>query len=90
MARAARLPLIALAALAALAPMDARASRRAHVQTADAWWAGLDQGATAVAAHGLRVLRAAPVGRVRIPGGTFVMGSTPAGMTRAIELCERE
>jgi formylglycine-generating enzyme required for sulfatase activity len=36
------------------------------------------------------VLRQAPRGRVRIPGGTFVMGSTQAELARAIRLCERE
>ncbi len=36
------------------------------------------------------MLRAMPRGRVRIPGGTFSMGSLPAAMARALELCQRE
>jgi formylglycine-generating enzyme len=56
----------------------------------DAWWAGLGPAATSVRTNGIRTLRAPPGGRLRIPGGTFVMGSNLAGMRRAIELCERE
>jgi formylglycine-generating enzyme required for sulfatase activity len=36
------------------------------------------------------VLKEAPRGRVRVPGGTFVMGSTQAQLARAIGICERE
>jgi formylglycine-generating enzyme required for sulfatase activity len=36
------------------------------------------------------MVRATARGRVRVAGGTFVMGSTVAQMQRAIELCERE
>jgi formylglycine-generating enzyme required for sulfatase activity len=36
------------------------------------------------------VLRPVATGRVRIPGGTFLMGATPAQMARAIAMCERE
>ena len=41
-------------------------------------------------ADGIAVLRATPGGRVRIPSGTFVMGSSPRQMAKSIELCERE
>lgn len=58
--------------------------------SADAWWGGLGAPATRAPAEGIRVLRVAPRGRVRVAGGTFVMGSAPAQMARAIELCERE
>jgi formylglycine-generating enzyme required for sulfatase activity len=36
------------------------------------------------------VLRPVASGRVRIPGGTFVMGATPAQMAHAIAMCEHE
>lgn len=57
---------------------------------AEAWWAGLDPPATSAFAEGLHALRIAPGGRVRVPGGTFTMGSSPTQMLRAVELCERE
>jgi formylglycine-generating enzyme required for sulfatase activity len=57
---------------------------------ADAWWGALGDASTQVPADGVRVLRSAPGGRVRVAGGTFVMGSTPAQMAQAIELCEHE
>jgi sulfatase modifying factor 1 len=43
-----------------------------------------------VRADGVRVLRVVRRGRVRIPSGTFTMGSTPLAMARALALCERE
>jgi sulfatase modifying factor 1 len=70
-----------------LAPFDARAHRP---QRPESWWAGLDAGATSAPTEGVRVLRATRRGRVRIPAGTFIMGSTPSAMARAIALCERE
>jgi formylglycine-generating enzyme required for sulfatase activity len=36
------------------------------------------------------MLRPAPGGRVRVAGGTFVMGSTPAQMATAVDLCQHE
>lgn len=57
---------------------------------ADAWWAGLDPAAKVADAKGIRALREPVRGRVRIPGGTFTMGSTEAAMSRAIAMCERE
>jgi formylglycine-generating enzyme len=61
-----------------------------HPQRPEAWWAGLDPATTIVPADGVRALRAAPRGRIRIPGGTFTMGSTPTQIARALELCEHE
>jgi sulfatase modifying factor 1 len=54
------------------------------------WWAGLDRPSSEARASGVQVLRVAPSGRVRIPGGTFTMGSTTAAMVQAIELCQTE
>jgi formylglycine-generating enzyme required for sulfatase activity len=79
--------LAVLAAIVAVAsPTDAQAHRP---QRPEAWWAGLDA-ATSVPADGVRALRTVPRGRIRIPGGTFTMGSTPGAMMRAIVLCEHE
>jgi len=58
--------------------------------TADAWWGGLDAAGTHAPAAGVQIVRPSPHGRVRVPGGTFVMGSSPAQMAHSIELCERE
>ena len=77
--------------LGALAGLLVASPANAHrPQGADAWWAGLDAATTHAPAEGVQVLRRSPRGRVRIAGGTFVMGSTPAQMAQAIELCERE
>jgi sulfatase modifying factor 1 len=65
----------------------ASAHRPARAQS---WWAGLNAPAEQARAHGVQVLRPAPSHRVRIPGGTFTMGSTTAAMVRAIELCQGE
>jgi formylglycine-generating enzyme required for sulfatase activity len=59
-------------------------------QTAEAWWGAFDEPKTQAPAQGVHVLRTVPRGRVRVAGGTFVMGSTAAQMARAIELCEHE
>ncbi len=74
-------------ALAISSPSDAAAHRP---PSAAAWWAGLDAAQTRVPARGVVVLRPIPHGRVRIPAGTFVMGSTQSQLARAIGLCERE
>jgi formylglycine-generating enzyme required for sulfatase activity len=66
-------------------------SAHAHRPTAaDAWWAGLDDAQTRAPGQGVQVLRAARGGRVRIAGGTFVMGSTRDQIKHALDLCERE
>ncbi|HEV3191653.1 MAG TPA: SUMF1/EgtB/PvdO family nonheme iron enzyme, partial [Polyangiaceae bacterium] len=41
-------------------------------------------------ADGIRMLRPAAEGRVRIPGGTFTMGSSPQAMAQAFKLCEKD
>jgi formylglycine-generating enzyme len=74
-------------AVALLLPVDADARRP---QPPDAFWRGLDAATTTAPAEGVALLRLAPRGRVRIPGGTFTMGSTHAAMIRAVALCERE
>jgi formylglycine-generating enzyme required for sulfatase activity len=56
----------------------------------DAWWAGLDRPAATAPGSGVHALRPVVRGRVRVTGGTFMMGASPAAMARAIELCERE
>ena len=61
-----------------------------HPQRPEAWWAGLGGASSSGPADSVRVLHSVPRGRVRIPGGTFVMGSSPAAMARALALCERE
>jgi formylglycine-generating enzyme len=66
---------------------DAQARRP---QRAEAWWDGLSPASAEAPAIGVQVLGLRPVGRVRIPGGTFVMGATPDQMNRAIALCDRE
>jgi sulfatase modifying factor 1 len=66
------------------------AAQAHHPQRPEAWWGALNGAATTAPADGVRVMRAVRRGRVRVPGGTFTMGSTPAAMARAIELCERE
>jgi formylglycine-generating enzyme required for sulfatase activity len=78
-----------LAAVAAVLLVSSQASAH-RPQPAEAWWGGLDEAATQTPAQGVHLLRATPHGRVRVAGGTFVMGSTPAQMARAIELCEHE
>lgn len=57
---------------------------------AEAWWAGLDRARDVGEARGVTSLRAPAEGRVRVPGGRFLMGSTPAEMVDAVRMCERE
>jgi formylglycine-generating enzyme required for sulfatase activity len=76
-----------LAAAAVLVAGDARAHRPTR---AEQWFHGLGRGEAAVPAKGIQLLGATPEGRVRVPGGTFVMGSSPQQLARALEACERE
>lgn len=64
-----------------------KARRPQRIQT---FWIGLDAAALRAPAAGVVVLRPSLERRVRIPGGRFVMGSTPSEMVRAMKLCERE
>jgi sulfatase modifying factor 1 len=57
---------------------------------AEAWWGAFGEASAQVPADGVQVVRAAPRGRLRVAGGTFVMGSTPTQMAHALELCARE
>jgi len=70
-----------------LSPSHAAADRPARPES---WWAGLDAATSSARVGSVVVLREAPRGRVRIPGGTFTMGSTDAMLRSALALCERE
>jgi formylglycine-generating enzyme len=61
-----------------------------RLSEAQAWWTGLEPASHSGIAAGVLTLRETPGGRVRIPGGTFTMGSTAEAMLRALSLCERE
>jgi formylglycine-generating enzyme required for sulfatase activity len=74
-------------AIAMLAASSAHAYRPPR---ASDFAAGLDPAAVEAPANGIRTLTVAPSGRVRIPAGRFVMGSTTAEMLRALEQCRRE
>lgn len=54
------------------------------------FWAGLGKASERAPATGIVALRAPIERRVRIPGGTFVMGSTAKEMSEARELCAKE
>lgn len=56
----------------------------------DAWWTGLDVQPGAAAGRGVVALRAPSARWVRIPGGSFLMGSSATDMIRAVTLCRRE
>jgi len=78
---------------AAIAVAAATSSRDAHGATplrADAFWTGLDVRDGSGAARGVVALRAPAERWVRIPGGTFLMGSSATDMIRAVTLCRRE
>jgi formylglycine-generating enzyme required for sulfatase activity len=66
---------------------DARAHRPSRPED---FWAGLDRPTTSAPADGVRIVRLSPSGRVRVPEGTFVMGSTLADIQAGRELCARE
>src|SRR5262249_19813664 len=56
----------------------------------EAWWSGLDSPTPSAPARGVHALRAPVEGRARIAGTTFVMGSSPTDMVRAVMMCRRE
>src|SRR5438270_918347 len=66
---------------------DVRAHRPPR---AESWWNGLDTPSERAPARGVQVVRTPPRGRVLVPGGRFIMGSTPTEMMRAVSLCRRE
>jgi formylglycine-generating enzyme required for sulfatase activity len=78
---------IALVAAACLAASDAAAKRP---PTPESFWAGLGAPTLAAPACEGCSLRVAPRERARIPGGSFVMGSTDVALGRAVALCQRE
>jgi formylglycine-generating enzyme required for sulfatase activity len=80
---------VRLAIVAAGVVLATEASAHRPTLASD-WWAGLGRGSSSVPAEGVSVLQATPGGRVRIPGGTFVMGSSTAQMNEALRLCRRE
>ena len=57
---------------------------------AEAWWKGLDARRETAPARGVCALEAPHAERIRIAGGTFVMGSSLADIARAVSLCRRE
>jgi sulfatase modifying factor 1 len=74
-----------------LAVVSVSSDARAHRPTRpDAWWSGLDPASTSAPADGVQIVRIAPEGRVRLAGGTFIMGSSMAQMVGAIDLCSHE
>jgi formylglycine-generating enzyme len=78
------------ALVAALASLAAGKASAHGAPQPSAWWAGLERPTPAAPASGVHVLRAEPRGRVRIAGGTFTMGSSPADMAVALQLCSQE
>jgi sulfatase modifying factor 1 len=79
-------PLVAAALVLTPAP-SARALRPGGPGD---WSAGLDAPVASARAQGVTALRLPPQGRVRIPGGTFTMGSDSAELQRAMDRCRRE
>jgi sulfatase modifying factor 1 len=57
---------------------------------AASFWTGLDPASERSASGGVRALHPPLGGRIRIEGGSFVMGSTEADVGRAEEQCQRE
>jgi sulfatase modifying factor 1 len=54
------------------------------------FWAGLPAAVEAAPARGELALRPPLQGRVAVPGGSFVMGSSPEDLRRAESLCSKE
>lgn len=83
---------VALTASTLVASLTAAGTGRGEHRPvpARAWWEGLDAPAAESPARGVHALRVPAARRVRVPRGTFVMGSTPAEMSRAVALCDRE
>jgi formylglycine-generating enzyme required for sulfatase activity len=55
-----------------------------------AWWAGLEPRRALDRAAGVHALRVDGPARVRVLGGTFEMGSTPAGLELSLALCKTQ
>jgi len=54
------------------------------------FWVGLDPASDRAPGHGVRALHPPLGGRIRIEGGTFLMGSSDADVSRADEQCQKE
>lgn len=78
---------IAVGLLACLGASDAAANRPARPEF---FWAGLDEAKTTTTPGEVRALRVVPRPRVRVPGGSFNMGSSIAEMESALLLCKHE
>jgi formylglycine-generating enzyme required for sulfatase activity len=72
---------------ASLWPSDGGAGRPPR---AALWWAGLERPREVAATGGVHALREPSGPWVRVQGGTFLMGSSPAAMGYALELCQAE
>jgi sulfatase modifying factor 1 len=81
---------LSIGLMALLFASQVRGAEAHRPPSAEAWWGGLGTANTQAPADGVRLLRSPLRGRVRIAGGTFVMGSTPLQMQQAIALCEHE
>jgi formylglycine-generating enzyme len=79
--RSALLPLLFISAVSS----DARAT-----DPLEKWWVGLDAPSGNAEARGIVALRSPVDDRVRLPGGRFVMGSTPREIEEALSLVRRE
>jgi sulfatase modifying factor 1 len=83
-------PVLAVALPGVALLLSAHGALAHRPPAAESWWDGLGKASASARADGVHLLASSPGGRVRIAGGTFVMGSTPGQMARAVELCERE
>ncbi len=80
--------LVCLGCLAsALLPSSAQARKPLPAR---AFWSGLDPAADRAPSHGVLALRPPLAGRVRVPAGSFVMGSAREDLERAFALCRTE
>jgi formylglycine-generating enzyme required for sulfatase activity len=67
-----------------------RASAASRPIPAESFWRGLPKATERAPSRGVVVARTPREGRVRIPGGKFVMGSSPTDIARALAMCRRE
>jgi formylglycine-generating enzyme required for sulfatase activity len=71
-------------------PFDGLEDARRPQKLEPFWYGVLPAQASASSAAGIVALRVPRSGRVRIPGGKFVMGSTPQEMQEGMQLCAKE
>jgi formylglycine-generating enzyme len=81
---------VSRSALASLLLVLAASSDAKAYDPLEKWWVGLDAASSSPDARGVLLLRTPVESRVRLPGGTFVMGSSPADLDEALDLCRRE